>query len=107
MTECVKIKCDDCMYEGECADYGWDGCIHFIPKPSTEQTNEEWFGGLSTEDKAEWLCSKEYYCEFIDGCNYCPLFEADKHRCLDLSNKELWELWLKEKHDGNNMGRNP
>ena len=61
-------------------------------------TNEEWFCGLSTEEKAEWLCSKEYYCEFIDGCNYCPLFEADKHRCLDLSNKELWELWLKEIH---------
>ena len=55
INERVKIKCDDCKFEPECADYGWLGCKKFTPAPSEPQTNEDWFCQLPTEEKARWL----------------------------------------------------
>lgn len=54
MTD-VKIRCDDCKFVENCVDYGWKDCKKFTPKQSEPMTNEEWFCGLSTEEKAECL----------------------------------------------------
>jgi len=46
-----------------------------------EQTNEEWFCGLPTEEKAA----------FLDNIPYSDLY--DQYDRMD------WEKWLKEKHE--------
>lgn len=56
MTD-VKIKCDSCKFVDGCVDYGWSECRKFTLKPSEPMTNEEWFCGLSTEEKAERIIS--------------------------------------------------
>ena len=86
MTECVKIKCDDCKFVEGCVDYGWDGCRKFTPKPSKEQTNEEWFDTLSTEEKAEVLY--KFYC---DGRN-------DELQVYVSINANSFKEWLKQPH---------
>lgn len=60
MTECVKIRCDDCKFVDNCVDYGWDGCRKFTPTPSEPMTNEEWLRTASTEQLAEWLAFLVY-----------------------------------------------
>ena len=58
-------------------------------KGYTEQTNEEWFCGLSTEEKAEWI-SKHM------NCNFCPM----QLKCEDMRDcKKHIEEWLKEKRE--------
>ena len=66
---CVLGKCP---HFKRCCPAVWDKYGKIKPK-----TNEEWFCGLSTEEKAEWL----YY---HSGA---------------MSSKGDWEDWLKEKHD--------
>ena len=55
MTECIKIKCDDCKFQENCVDYGWEGCKKFTQKAHEPMTNEEWFTSLSTEEKAKFI----------------------------------------------------
>ena len=94
----VKIKCDDCKFEPECADYGWLGCKKFTPAPSEPMTNEEWFCQLPTEQKAEWICSvheKCYYCgaKRVSDREHCPFGDG---KCRN--NKHEFALWLKQPH---------
>ncbi len=55
-----------------------------------EQTNEEWFTSLSTEEKAEWLQ------EHMD-CIGCPASQEKCHRYYDAC-KEVMMEWLKAVH---------
>ena len=60
MTEYVKIKCDGCKYREECADYGWQGCRKFTPKPTEPMTNEEWLRSCTTEQLANVFFEYRY-----------------------------------------------
>ena len=55
-----------------------------------EQTNEEWFCGLSTEEKAEWL-KKHMKCDDCPKQNRC---NGHHGGCTTLMVE-----WLKEKHE--------
>ena len=62
-----------------------------------EMTNEEWFCGLSTEEKAEFIK------KIIKSCGWC-LDGGNPPYCLLSGNKCLFNdgefvEWLKEKHD--------
>ena len=70
-----------------------------------ETTNEEWFCGLSTEEKAKWMAKHMSFCEVceIQTCrgDGCQRFDRGS-----MTETDAFREWLKEKHDGN-MGRNP
>lgn len=64
-----------------------------------EQTNEEWFCELSTEEKAEWLDKVAENC-----CQICD--EENRELCrgniatgCKFENAKKWELWLKQPHE--------
>lgn len=81
MTECVncaKFKgCDlSSPNVNECADY------------KEILTNEEWFDGLSTEEKARFLA-----CEFTVACDDYA-YSNNKGTW----NEKYWLEWLKEIH---------
>jgi len=61
-----------------------------IKKP---MTNEQWFCGLSTEEKAEWL-SKHFHCG--DCIFEKPMCGGEYDGC-----KSAFVEWLKGEHDGN------
>ena len=63
-------------------------CMNF--KQKQEQTNEEWFCGLSTEEKAK----------FFDKICYSAWSDVNS-RFRDMADYTDWEVWLKEKHNGN------
>ena len=63
------------------------GCSHF--KPKQPMTNEEWFDGLSTEEKAKWLTK---HSKFIYEC-------GQKQVAPKIMYEEDWEYWLKETHE--------
>ena len=96
MTECVKIKCDDCKFVEDCVDYGWDGCRKFTPKPSEPMTNHEWLHTLSTEQLAEVLNKMTLSCYI---CGQDSYNENPRHcifgRC---TGKEDIAEWLKQPH---------
>ena len=73
------IKCDFC-----------DGTGVFITNAVEPMTNEEWFCGLSTEDKAKWIAYQIYYATKCDVHN-------ENRKNWSVTD---WEMWLKEKHDG-------
>lgn len=87
MTECVKIRCDDCKFVEDCVDYGWDGCKKFTPKPSEPMTNEEWFCTLPTEEKA-----KTIVCLEVNALHKWK-------KGLVKSDVDEIKRWLKEKHE--------
>lgn len=63
-----------------------------LNKPK-QMTNEEWFCGLSTEEKAEWLTGTFDLCG--TGCSRCFL----KDRCFADDGHDITEYlvkWLKE-----------
>ena len=97
MTECVKIKCDDCKFVEDCVDYGWLGCKKFTPAPSNPMTNEEWFCSLSTEEKARWMSQHFHYC---DICNrhVCQGGEECKWYDRNMSESDIFKEWLKAVH---------
>ena len=77
--DCVEEVCTKCNGSGE-----------------HEQTNEEWFCGLSTEEKAEWLLNTFDLCGA--GCSNCFVQKF----CFlgnDKTLKEMFVEWLKEKHN--------
>lgn len=64
------------------------------------QTNEEWFCGLSTEEKAEFSMRVLKNCEWcLDGGSpqECPFNEFSEH--CPAESKENMVKWLKEKHE--------
>lgn len=58
ITKEIKIRCDNCKFQEDCVDYGWQGCRKFTPKPSEPMTNEEYLRSCSFEELAgaiyEW-----------------------------------------------------
>ena len=99
MTECVKIKCDDCKFVENCVDYGWQECKKFTPTPSEPMTNEEWFCQLTTEEKAKWMAKHMSFCEVceIKTCrgDGCQRFDRGS-----MTETDAFREWLKEKHNG-------
>ena len=71
----IPIECEYCNGTGE-----------------VEQTNEEWFCGLSTEEKAEALARGS-------GGLIMP-YDADKFTVAEV--KRRWEKWLKQPHSEGN-----
>lgn len=59
MTECVKIKCDDCKFVEVCVDYGWEGCKKFTQKQP--HTNEEGLKMMTTEELADKLTDFSFW----------------------------------------------
>ena len=47
--------CRDCEHFDKCVMQPMDCAIFMADKKPKKQTNEEWFCGLSTEEKARWL----------------------------------------------------
>ena len=95
MTELVKIKCDDCKFEAECADYGWEGCRKFTPKPKQPMTNEEWLRNATTEELAEWIAQYTRDVVFDVCCRNAPI----QNEIGDGATKSVVVLkWLKEEH---------
>lgn len=74
------IKCDFC-----------DGSGVFITNAETmtEQTNEEWFDGLSTEEKAKVFANATYSTAETPLTILWGGKEAEQKK---------WELWLKQPH---------
>ena len=89
-----EIDCNKCRWFNNCQS----DCVGYEPK--YKQTNEEWFFALSTEEKAEWLARKLDYCANMD-CENCPVEKECNDGVNDYSESELWEKWLKEKHNDN------
>ena len=79
------MLCDDCKFSVDCVDYGWSWCKKFTPRPKREQTNEEWFCGLSTKEKAKVIT------DFIKRIAKAEEIELN-------INKEAWIRWLKQPH---------
>lgn len=91
MTECFRIKCDNCKFALECVDYGWDGCKKYTPMPKQPQTNFDRITA-SAESLAEFISDSIYDC--VDGadeesysCSICPMHWCSKQDVLE---------WLKE-----------
>ena len=78
----TNIDCQNCdSWERVCV---WNGECDNLE----EQTNEEWFCGLSTEEKAEWLSNRD---EFIYDCGQRSITPK-------IMDKDEWDVWLKEVH---------
>lgn len=88
MTEYVKIKCDDCKFHEECADYGWQGCRKFTPKPNEPMTNEEYLRSANVDDMATMIATK--------------LLELarNEYGMCDVVDRDIVLEWLKEIHTG-------
>ena len=70
----VDIECDRCHGSGEVSE--------------VEMTNEEWFCGLSTEEKARFLA-----CEFTVACDDYA-YSNNK----ETWHEKYWAAWLKQPH---------
>ena len=80
-----KAICKKCNHFDKCVrDYN-PYCDFYDPK---EQTNEEWFCQLSTEEKAKWITE-----------NLSVYADDWVKRDEKLLNPATWEKWLKEKHN--------
>ena len=90
-----EIDCDKCRWQNNCQN----DCVGF--EPIVEQTNEEWFCGLSTEEKAEFLIKAIKMCKACasgigaDEVKHCPIGECGCHF------KDEVIKWLKEKRNDN------
>ena len=67
-------------------------------------TNEEWFCGLNTEQKAKWLDKHSEFC-YVMNCEYCYENKSCNRHSRDTEideNYKRWLEWLKEKHTNGN-----
>ena len=85
--------CNVCMGKGHVIGqaHGVDAsCPACHGNGFVEQTNEEWFTSLSTEEKAEWL-SKHFHCGDCD---------IENRECFGTYSgcKETMLEWLKQPH---------
>ena len=80
------MKCQLCDGKGEYMHQcgGYRPCEHCNGTGKIVQTNEEWFCGLNTEEKADFFCTVQH-CLTIYGDHIATI--------------EDWEKWLKEKHE--------
>ena len=93
MTVCIACNGSGRLYDGyedifrEC-----DRCHGSGEVSEVEMTNEEWFCGLSTEEKAD-LMSR------IVGCSNCPI-PKDGRSCMGTYSGCWHEIikWLKQPH---------
>lgn len=77
------ILCKNCSPSKQCtADKNRTECKYYQP-----MTNEEWFSGLSTEEKAEFLAKK--CCEIS-----CKFFLGEAEEIFS----RYWIEWLKKPH---------
>ena len=91
--------CDSCKKQRTCWDKNY--CEKY--ERNREQTNEEWFCGLSTEEKARFLVGA------IKDCGWCLdggqprkwSFCGDSMESCPAESVEKMEQWLKEKHNDN------
>ena len=73
-------------------------CYRCGGKGEIELTNEEWFNGLSTEEKAEFLIASIKKCKScasgigVDEVQHCPFGECGCHF------KDEVVEWLKQPH---------
>ena len=88
------MKCPKCGGTGK--EY-WNGnvfcntgfeCDKCNGTGNIEQTNEEWFCRLSTEEKAEWLSNRD---EFVYDC-------GQRGFTPKIMDKDEWQQWLKQPH---------
>jgi hypothetical protein len=77
---CVAAKCP---HFKRCFPVVWDKYGKIKPK-----TNEEWFCSLPTDEKADFLA------------NIYPKSVGEALIKISNGDKEKWEEWLKEKHNG-------
>ena len=87
MTNEIKIRCDDCKFQENCVDYGWQDCKKFTPKPSEPMTNEEYLKSCNTEQLAD-VIADFYLLGFTHGYNQ-----------MDITSRTKWTEWLKEIHE--------
>ena len=81
--KCTHCLCDKCTHIDGCpAKAEHDGVLRCSAYKTQEQTNEEWFCSLSTEEKAKWLEDKMTWAAQEQGT-----FTA-----------KGWEKWLKKPH---------
>lgn len=96
------MKCKNCRGTGERHTINWEtGKVHIVQgekcpvcggKGDIEQTNEEWFCQLSTEEKAEVIF------DIVDFClNYETYHDKNKYRDLMGTTEDI-ERWLKQPH---------
>ena len=77
--------CVGCRHINNCLG----DCVGYEEVKPQEQTNEEWFCQLPTEEKAKWLSS---HSDFMYECGLSNVIPKIMH-------EEEWEYWLKEKHE--------
>ena len=90
----TDLDCQNCgSWQRVCT---WNGeCDNLEPL-----TNEEWFAGLSTKEKAKWMFELTYKCYWC-GREYAKTKKFNEkecpfHKCLDDS--KGFEKWLKRLH---------
>lgn len=104
VQERTKIRCDDCKFEPDCVDYGWEGCKKFTPnEPPHNQTN---FSEITEtpEKLAEFIHTVTQQCHEcgatgrvkVKGCAVRQTF-APNLLFLPCVDKPSTEYWLKEK----------
>ena len=66
------------------------------------QTNEEWFCGLSTEEKAKWLVNSGFLTCTLRDCEDCKYYDKKNDDCIDgykvSHDTQMWVEWLNEVH---------
>ena len=98
------MKCPNCngtgqeysFYDG--AESVWKDviCPTCNGTGKVEQTNEEWFCNLPTEEKAEWMAKHMSFCEVCEIVTClgggCERFDRS------MNEKDAFEEWLKQPH---------
>ena len=89
---CVNGTFKPCIFCDGTGEYEpFDADIELDKLDSEPQTNEEWFDGLSTEEKAKVFANATYSTAETPLTILWGGKEAEQKK---------WELWLKEKHNG-------
>lgn len=94
------MKCPNCGGKGKYKNgFGKVGSCYYClgigkvnDKGERNMTNEEWFDGLSTEEKAETIANATYSSAMM-GAEITALPKEDEVR--------KWKMWLKAPHDWN------
>ena len=95
-----EIQCDYCKFCDICFDYGWENCQKYTPAPKAEQTNEEWFTSLTTEEKAKYIAkamyfySEEFGLTMLEALQRSVEYEQGLNRTIENDVVE----WLKAVH---------
>ena len=107
MTECVKIRCDDCKFVENCVDYGWQECKKFTPKPREPMTKLcntceylKFCARSGIEDvgcdryKRDTTTNEEWFCTLPTEEKAKAMVEVSTRDCL--ITKRYYEYLLKE-----------